>query len=321
MPTVSVIVPNYNYSRYLRQRLDSILAQTFSDFELILLDDASTDDSRALMDSYADPRITQRIYNTHNSGSAFMQWKRGIEAAQGEYIWIAEADDYADPTLLETLMTALQQSIVKNQKSNVVFAFCGSQQVDAQGQNLTADWNHYRDQKNHYFAGEEFMKQWLSFRNRVYNASAVVFRRDVALQCIGSATQMRYAGDWLFWAMMTQYGSVAEIRQEQNFFRMHAQKVTAESSRRTNEWLQELNSIYAFLLNSPIYSPQQQTVLKGHLIYRILRAPNQSYRDKKNSLQQCSKLFNLSTLQRIGALVRFFLCKTGIHTHGLNYRF
>ncbi len=165
------------------------------------------------------------------------------------------------------------------------------------------------------------MTQWLSFRNRVYNASAVVFRRDYALQCISSVTQMRYAGDWLFWAMMTQYGHVAEVRQELNFFRMHTQKVTAESSHRTNAWLQELNSVYAFLLHSSIYSPRQQSILKGHLIYRILRAPNQCYRDKKNSLRQCGKLFQLNILQGISALARFFLCKLGIQPQGLNYRF
>ncbi|HVB58282.1 MAG TPA: glycosyltransferase family 2 protein, partial [Candidatus Acidoferrales bacterium] len=100
MPTVSVIVPNYNHARFLRKRIDSVLQQTFQDFELILLDDCSTDDSRSILSSYAgDPRI--RIeFNDANSGSTFKQWNKGVRLARGKYVWIAESDDYAGEKLL-----------------------------------------------------------------------------------------------------------------------------------------------------------------------------------------------------------------------------
>lgn len=91
VPIVSVIVPNYNYSRYLNSRIDSILAQTFSDYELILLDDASTDDSAQVLEQYRDnEHVTHLIVNEKNSGSPFVQWKRGMELARGKYIWIAK---------------------------------------------------------------------------------------------------------------------------------------------------------------------------------------------------------------------------------------
>jgi len=107
MPKVSVIVPNYNHARYLRQRVDSVLGQTFQDFELILLDDCSTDESRSVLSSYAgNPRV--RIeFNEVNSGSTFKQWNKGVRLARGEYVWIAESDDYADPQLLERLVSRL----------------------------------------------------------------------------------------------------------------------------------------------------------------------------------------------------------------------
>src|SRR5215467_13719414 len=96
MPTVSVIVPNYNHARYLRRRVDSILAQTYQDFELILLDDCSTDESRSIISEYAkDPRIRIEL-NEVNSGSTFKQWNKGARMARGSYIWIAESDDRAD---------------------------------------------------------------------------------------------------------------------------------------------------------------------------------------------------------------------------------
>ena len=102
MPKVSVIVPNYNHERFLRQRIDSILAQTFRDFELILLDDCSTDYSREILREYAsDPHVTHAEFNEVNSGSTFKQWNKGVRLAQGKYVWIAESDDYANPHFIE----------------------------------------------------------------------------------------------------------------------------------------------------------------------------------------------------------------------------
>src|ERR1700686_241166 len=104
IPKVSIIIPNYNHARYLRKRMDSVLGQTFQNFELILLDDCSTDESRSILLEYAtDPRV--RIdFNEKNSGSTFRQWNKGVRLAHGEYVWIAESDDYADPHLLERLV-------------------------------------------------------------------------------------------------------------------------------------------------------------------------------------------------------------------------
>jgi cellulose synthase/poly-beta-1,6-N-acetylglucosamine synthase-like glycosyltransferase len=92
MPKVSVIIPNYNHARYLRQRIESVVGQTYQDFEVILLDDCSTDESRSIIDEYArDPRV--RIeFNQKNSGNTFKQWNKGVKLARGEYVWVAESD-------------------------------------------------------------------------------------------------------------------------------------------------------------------------------------------------------------------------------------
>src|SRR6266851_10178053 len=107
MPTVSIIVPNYNHARYLRRRIDSILSQTYQDFELILLDDSSTDNSREILDSYRDNPKVRIEFNAKNSGSPFKQWNKGVGLAHGKYVWIAESDDYADEHLLEKLASRL----------------------------------------------------------------------------------------------------------------------------------------------------------------------------------------------------------------------
>ena len=113
-PKVSVIVPNYNHARYLKARIDSILNQTFQDFELILLDDCSTDNSVELLQSYAGhPHVSHIVLNDRNTGSPFLQWQKGIGLAQGEYVWIAESDDTAQPDFLSTTVAVLDRASAK----------------------------------------------------------------------------------------------------------------------------------------------------------------------------------------------------------------
>jgi glycosyltransferase involved in cell wall biosynthesis len=98
-PRVSVIMAAYNAEKFLRQAVDSILAQTLADFELILVDDASTDGTRAILVSYSDPRI-RALYNPSNLGQSATR-NRALAAARGKYIAVLDADDIALPTRLE----------------------------------------------------------------------------------------------------------------------------------------------------------------------------------------------------------------------------
>jgi len=101
-PLVSIVIPNYNHEKYLGKRIESVLNQTFQNFEVILLDDCSTDDSFSLLKELEDhPKVTHLIINEANSGSPFKQWSKGIALAKGQYVWIAESDDWAEKTFLE----------------------------------------------------------------------------------------------------------------------------------------------------------------------------------------------------------------------------
>ena len=111
---VSVVVPNYNYARYLDGRMRSIFEQTYPIFETIVLDDCSTDGSLARLDDIArtSGRRFRIVANDENSGSPFAQWERGCRLARGKYVWVAEADDGSDPRFLEEVVfaTALRRS-------------------------------------------------------------------------------------------------------------------------------------------------------------------------------------------------------------------
>ena len=101
-PKVSVIVPVYKAEKYLRKCVDSILAQTFRDFEVILVDDGSPDKSGAICDEYArkDPRV--RVFHKENGGVSSAR-QCGLDNARGEYTIHADPDDWVEPNMLEEL--------------------------------------------------------------------------------------------------------------------------------------------------------------------------------------------------------------------------
>jgi glycosyltransferase involved in cell wall biosynthesis len=218
MPMVSVIIPNYNHAQFLRRRIDSVLNQTYRDFEVFVLDDASSDDSQQVLESYADyPQIEMCLSHT-NSGSTFAQWNKGVHLARGKYIWIAESDDYADSTFLEKLVPVLDEH------PRTVLVKARSLKVDEHGRRIpntvedpaTRDW-----QEDFIIDGREDCRLQLEHGNSVTNASAVLFRRQVYLDVGGADETFRMCGDWLLWAKMMMEGDFAYRAEPLNRYRFH----------------------------------------------------------------------------------------------------
>jgi len=232
IPKVSVVIPNYNHARFLRRRIDSVLRQTFQDFELILLDDCSTDESRSILCEYTgDPRV-RMIFNEKNSGSTFKQWNKGVGLARGEYVWIAESDDYADERLLEKLVPILGSD------RRAVFTYCRSWRVSANDEIsgyldlCLSDLDPRRWTSGFWADGREECRRYLFGRNTVLNASSVVFRREVYQQVGGADESLVYCGDWKTWAAMALTGGkIAYVGEALNFYRIHNMSVTAKSQR------------------------------------------------------------------------------------------
>lgn len=128
---VSVIVPNYNYEKYLKMRMESVLNQSYPIYEIIFLDDASTDGSARIAQGYLEEGSSVKfIKNEVNSGSVFNQWVKGLRIARGDYLWIAEADDICEGTFLEELISRFEKD------KDVVLAYCQSKQIDEDGESL-----------------------------------------------------------------------------------------------------------------------------------------------------------------------------------------
>ncbi|NJM26392.1 MAG: glycosyltransferase family 2 protein [Bacteroidia bacterium] len=196
-PKVSVIVPNFNHRDHLRQRLDTVLNQTYRDFEVIILDDCSTDGSvRVIQDYRSHPLVSHVIVNSKNSGSPFAQWKRGTELARGEWIWFAESDDYASLEFLETMLNSVRQH------NDVGLIYCDSVVVnDADKLEGT-----FSELKNKRFATKRWstdysntglaeLEEYVLPAGTINNASAVLFSRRLLLETNPFDRPLRYIGD------------------------------------------------------------------------------------------------------------------------------
>lgn len=232
-PLVSVIVPNYNHEKYLKQRLESIFNQTYQNFEVILLDDCSTDNSCAILSRYREnPKVSLCIFNKINSGNTFIQWNKGLALAKGEYIWIAESDDFCEPNFLELVL----EPMIK--KKEVVLSFSQSSRVNEKGLN-SGDWLDHTEnfEKKHLFLseftmlGNEFIEEFLISKNVIPNASGVIFNLERARELGGLSTNpiLKYNADWLFYIQLISNYEVAFQHESLNKFRFHSQSVISKA--------------------------------------------------------------------------------------------
>jgi glycosyltransferase involved in cell wall biosynthesis len=116
MPKITVLMPVYNAAEYIRETIDSVLSQSFTDFEFLIINDGSTDESEEIIKSYSDPRI--RLVNNEKNMRLIATLNRGIELAEGEYIARMDADDICLPTRLEKQFKVME--------ANKDIALCGT---------------------------------------------------------------------------------------------------------------------------------------------------------------------------------------------------
>ncbi len=232
MPAVTIVVPCYNHADFIGRRLESVFRQSFTDYEVIILDDASTDSSREVIVGYLSRPGVCFLENCSNSGSPSIQWNRGAAQGSGRYIWIAESDDFADPDFLSVLVPILDDN------PRVGLAYSQSRAVDAAG-NIIGDPRHWFDDlargrwlADYYSSGQAECAHYLLWKNTVPNASAALFRRSVFRAAGGSPEKMRLCGDWMTWVRMLLISDISFTARPLNFFRQHTATVRATTGQR-----------------------------------------------------------------------------------------
>lgn len=230
--TVSVVIPNYNYENFMLPRIYSILAQTEKIHELIILDDCSKDNSRELIDRIVEqisPYIkVQKIYNKENSGCAFKQWKKGFALATGDYVWIAEADDCCDKTLLKNIIKPIKEN------KNIYISYADTAFINAWDKIILPTikpeidirkTNHW--ESNFVDNGLEEIEKYTFLNCIIANVSSCIIKRDDYDDIFEKIIDYKQAGDWLFYVSVMKKGDIAFCNKPLNYYRLHGNNVTS----------------------------------------------------------------------------------------------
>lgn len=247
---ISVVIPNYNYEKFLLQRLYSILSQTVKIYEIVILDDCSKDNSRELIDkieeNIKDNIKIKKVYNKTNSGTAFKQWRKGFDEATGDYIWICEADDYCNDKFLENVIKPIEKD------KDIVISYSDTSFIDKDGliimksikseidQLKTNHWN-----KDFINKGLDEIKDYAYLNCTIANVSSVVFKKNDYKKYFEEAGKLRQAGDWLFYTFVMSEGNIAYTNKALNYYRIHGSNVTSTTKKQNH--LDEIKKVHSII--------------------------------------------------------------------------
>ncbi len=139
-PMFSIIISSYNYGRYLPDTIESVLASGYSDYEIIVVNDGSTDNTQDIMEYYADIDKRIRLISQENQGLSIAR-NNAMKIAKGRYFWFVDADDFISPEALEKMAYAIQKSVVANNNQWPDILSFLVQSVDGAGN--ISDFNYY----------------------------------------------------------------------------------------------------------------------------------------------------------------------------------
>lgn len=229
MPKVSVIIPSFNHALFLKQRLQSILDQTYTDWEAIIIDDKSIDNSVDIITNFIeenpDFKVKYFIVNEINSGSGYNSWRKGLELVETEYVWIAETDDYSDVYFLEESVKVLDENC------SLPLVFCTSNYVDQECNYLydsrkrTSLLNILNDSFG--IVSNDIVINSFPFNPLITNGSSVVFRSpQIAIP--DEIFNYRQMSDLFFWTWLIQKNDIIFLNKKLNNFRRHPESTTTK---------------------------------------------------------------------------------------------
>lgn len=220
-PVVSFVVPCYQLGHLLRECVDSILDQTYENFEALIMDDCSPDNTPQIAAAFLDPRVIH-VRNRENVGH-LANYNKGIGLARGDYIWLISADDkLLKPYVLQRFVDLLTE------QASVGFVFCpavrfrGAEELGVQGLHGEVDT---------IWRPREFLRQNLVSGNSVPAPSGLV-RRQCYDRVGGFPLDLPFAGDWYMWSAFAFHFDVAYLAEPMVGRRDHASNMTKWFERR-----------------------------------------------------------------------------------------
>lgn len=240
-PKVSALVPSYNHGRYIRERIESILNQTYANIELIVIDDGSEDDSHSIISELQVRHGFQYLRNVRNSGTPFAAWERICTLATGDYIWVCESDDVAEASFVETAVASLTA------EPGAVMFYSSSLVINEDSETIDHTDSHFHDiwKENRWDTDfcAEGLNELLQFQLRgqtVPNMSSALFTASAFRAAFTPfLKRLRLTGDWLFVGDVLKQGKVVFKHQALSQFRKHevTSRVRVKSARSQAEFM------------------------------------------------------------------------------------
>jgi glycosyltransferase involved in cell wall biosynthesis len=242
-PTVSVLMPTYNRAKYLHEAIDSVLAQSFADLELIVIDDGSTDGTDTILRSLTDPRV--RILRQEHSGLC-PSLNAGLSAARGKFIARNDSDDVWLPDLLATLVPVLQDD------PEIGFAY-------ARAQEMTGDGTPTPSMRG--FPLRDSKDTLASLLYADYTSSITTMFRRATLDRAGLYdTTIDWHSDWDMVLRVALHGEGVFVDRLVARFRTHGGNVTAVHGEMVSRRLQTRLVVLDNLFQRPDLPPQAEAL-------------------------------------------------------------
>lgn len=227
---VSVIVASYNHAEYLAQRIDSLLAQTYRDFEIIVIEDVSHDNSLEVLRGYENNPLVELIVRERNGGWVKVS-NQGIDLARGEFILFANCDDACQPQLVERLVAAMGAN------PSAGIAYCRSLLVDEHDCILGEDFATREAAFRRFCAADRLisgamMSRFLLNSCVIPNLSAALFRKKCLVEVGGFSAEYRVCSDWDLFFRVTARHDVAYVCTPLNRFRQHSTTIRSITKER-----------------------------------------------------------------------------------------
>lgn len=215
-PLVSILTPTYNHEKFIGQCIESVLAQTYPHWELIIIDDGSTDKTEEVIAQYRDKRIKYIRQNNVGIWKLGETYNKAIQRSQGEFIAFIDGDDFWPPYKLEKQLTAFE-------RQEVVLSWGKAAIMNSEGRTITVSPKSLKWFRNR--SKEEILRKLL-FQNFI-PACTVICRKD-ALMSIGGVKQPEYSPymDYPTWLELCLQGNFSPVDEIMGYWRRHERQVS-----------------------------------------------------------------------------------------------
>jgi glycosyltransferase involved in cell wall biosynthesis len=256
---VSVCIPSYCGAPYIKASIDSVLAQTWTDFELIIVDDHSPDDTFEIATTVIDPRI--RCLRNDRRLGAEENWNRCLREASGRYVKILPQDDLLAPDCLEQQVAVFES----DQPRNLALVFCARQIIDGDGRHLI-ERRPFGAQMRRVNGRAVFRQCLRSGTNAIGEPSAVLFRRDIARETGGFDATFPYVIDLDYWLRLLAHGDAVYIPDALASFRINPTQWSVAIGRAQAK---HFSGLAAKIAARPDLSPATLDLVAGHMLSRL----------------------------------------------------